>query len=226
MRHAGRQMTPNCGMRGGDSMTSIGKFRTRVAAIGVIATMAAAPSVHAQSPQVPRLITQAINPANLTTLAGNTRPEANAANDRGMVPDSMPLDHMLLQLRRSDVQEQAFVTLIDQLHDRNSPNFHKWLTVGEIGTRFGPATADIQAVTGWLAQNGFAVNVVYTNGMVIDFSGTAGQIRNAFHTEIHTLSVNGVTHIANMSDPSCASRSSWQHHHILRRGAGGSRDDL
>ena len=37
--------------------------------------------------------------------------------------------------------------------------------------------------------------------MVIDFSGTAGQIREAFHTEIHYLDVSGVQHFANMSDP-------------------------
>ena len=37
--------------------------------------------------------------------------------------------------------------------------------------------------------------------MVIDFSGTAGQVREAFHTEIHHLDVNGIKHIANMSDP-------------------------
>jgi hypothetical protein len=182
-------------------MTNTRKFLARIAAaIGAIVLVAAVPSVRAQSP-APRLITQPINPAQLTTLAGNTRPEANAANDRGMVPDSFQLNHMMLQMRRSNVQEQAFETLIDQLHDRNSPNFHQWLTVSEIGTRFGPATADIQAVTGWLAQNGFAVNVVYTDGMVIDFSGTAGQVRTALHTEIHQLSVDGVAHIANMSDP-------------------------
>lgn len=37
--------------------------------------------------------------------------------------------------------------------------------------------------------------------MVIDFSGTAGQVRQAFQTEIHQLNVKGVSHIANMSDP-------------------------
>jgi len=37
--------------------------------------------------------------------------------------------------------------------------------------------------------------------MVIDFSGTAGQVRTAFHTEIHNLVVNGKNHIANISDP-------------------------
>jgi subtilase family serine protease len=108
---------------------------------------------------------------------------------------------MLLQLRRSPAQEQAVETLIDQLHNPSSPNFHKWLTTAQIAARFGLATSDIQAVTRWLAQSGFAVNTVYPGGMVIDFSGTAGQVRNAFHTEIHHLSVDGVAQIANMSDP-------------------------
>ena len=35
----------------------------------------------------------------------------------------------------------------------------------------------------------------------MDFSGTAGQIRETFHTEIHNLMVDGTPHIANMSDP-------------------------
>ncbi len=37
--------------------------------------------------------------------------------------------------------------------------------------------------------------------MVIDFSGTAGDVRKTFHTEIHHLDVRGEHHIANMSDP-------------------------
>jgi subtilase family serine protease len=45
------------------------------------------------------------------------------------------------------------------------------------------------------------VNTVYPSGMSIDFSGTAGQVSAAFHTEIHRLSVGGKDHIANMTDP-------------------------
>jgi subtilase family serine protease len=41
--------------------------------------------------------------------------------------------------------------------------------------------------------------------MVIDFSGTAAQLEAAFHPALHTLSVNGVTHIANMANPSIPS---------------------
>ena len=63
------------------------------------------------------------------------------------------------------------------------------------------AAQDLATITGWLKSHGFTVNRVYPNGIVIDFSGTAGQVREAFHTEIHNLEVNGAAHIANMSDP-------------------------
>ena len=162
------------------------------------------PSAHAQQPAgspAQPMITGQIVETNLVTLSGNTRPEANAANDRGRVADNLAMPHMLLQLRRPAAQEQALVTLIDQLHDRKSPNFHHWLSAAEVGAQFGPAASDIQTITGWLQQQGFAVNVVYPNGMVIDYSGTAGQVRVAFHTEIHDLIADGVAHIANMTDP-------------------------
>src|ERR1017187_3006622 len=37
--------------------------------------------------------------------------------------------------------------------------------------------------------------------MSIRFSGSAAQVQNAFHTEIHNLTVKGEAHIGNMSDP-------------------------
>ena len=148
------------------------------------------------------LVTQPVNDGNLFRLAGNTRPEAqNTASDRGRVDNATPMPHLMLQLRRPAAQEQSLATLIDQQHDPNSPNYHHWLTANEIGAQFGPAASDIAAVTNWLTQHGFSVNTVYPNGMAIDFSGTAGQVSAAFHTEIHNLSVNGTPHFANVTDP-------------------------
>src|SRR5208282_428490 len=60
---------------------------------------------------------------------------------------------------------------------------------------------DIDTIAGWLRAHGFRVNYIYPSAMLIDFSGTAGSILDAFHTEIHSLSVNGKSHFANMSDP-------------------------
>jgi subtilase family serine protease len=149
----------------------------------------------------PVLITQNVDETKLVTLPGNTRPEANAKNDRGRVADSLPLDHMLLQLKRSPEQERELLQLIEQLTDSSSPNFHRWLTAKEFGERFGVVEQDRDKIKNWLRSHGFQVNVDYTNGLLIDFSGTAGQVREAFHTEIHELSVEGLKHIANMSDP-------------------------
>ena len=158
------------------------------------------PAVHAQLP-TRTLITGSISENILFTLKGNTRPEANAENDRGRVADQFPIEHMMLLLRQPSQQERALDNFIDNLTDNSSPEFHHWLTASELGIKYGPAEADIDSVTGWLQSRGFIVNTLYPNRLLIDFSGTAGQLHEAFHTEIHQLDVSGTRHIANMSDP-------------------------
>jgi subtilase family serine protease len=157
--------------------------------------------IRAQSPRSRVMVTQPVNDNVLHRLAGNTRSQANARNDAGPVADDLAMEHMLLQLQRPPEQEQAVQQLIESQQEPQSPNYHRWLTAAEVGAAFGPAQEDIDAVTGWLKSHGFTVNSVYPSGMTIDFSGTAGQVQAAFHTAIHQLSVNGVQHIANMSDP-------------------------
>jgi subtilase family serine protease len=61
--------------------------------------------------------------------------------------------------------------------------------------------ADIQAVTGWLAAHGFTEIEVGVGRTAIEFSGNAGQVRGAFHTEIHQFFVQNQTRFANYSDP-------------------------
>jgi subtilase family serine protease len=147
------------------------------------------------------LIREAIDETRLHRLAGNTRPEVQTAADAGAVADSLAMDHMLLQLQRSPEQEQAAQTLVQQLHDPKSPNFHKWITAAQYAQSFGLTQQDIDTVTAWLRSQGFTVNTVYPNGLTIDFSGTAGQVARAFHTSIHYLNSGGKRHIANVSDP-------------------------
>jgi subtilase family serine protease len=147
------------------------------------------------------LIRDAVDENKLITLAGNTRPEVVTRNDLGAVADSLSLDHMMLQLKRSAEQEKAAAQFVDDLHNPKSPNFHKWLSAEEFGKEFGVSESDVQAITGWLQSHGFTIHSVSASAMVIDFSGTAGQVARAFHTSIHNLNVNGVHHIANVSDP-------------------------
>jgi len=165
------------------------------------ALLASRPALAQVSVPLRPLVTQTIDEGKLVTLRGNTRPEAVAANDRGPISFEFRMEHMLLQLQRAPEKEKELRQYIDGLTKPGSPNYHQWLTAREIGERYGLAQSDLDAITNWLRAHGFAVNVVYPSRMVIDFSGTAGQVREAFHTEIHALDVNGAKHIANMSDP-------------------------
>jgi hypothetical protein len=154
-----------------------------------------------QAATVPARITQPVNMENLVTLRGNTHPLARPEYDQGAAPDSLPTERMLLVLQRSAEQEAALRKLLDDQQIKSSPNYHMWLTPEQFGQQFGPADADIQAVTDWLTSQGFQVNHVATGRTVIEFSGTAGQVRQAFHTEIHKFVVQGEEHWANASDP-------------------------
>lgn len=167
-----------------------------------LATIGLAPSLWAQPSGRPLpMVLERIDDSRLVTLGHNTRPEAIPANDLGRVAEDFPLEHMLLQLKRSPERNAALDDYITQLHDSSSPNFHKWLTPEQFSEHFGASPADVEAVSRWLTSKGFTVHGVQPSGLMIDFSGTAGLVRRAYHTEIHHLQVNGVRHFANMSDP-------------------------
>src|SRR5579859_1042260 len=177
------------------------RFQSRFRVIILILSTVVCTSSEAIAQTTRRLVTQVVDERQTIELAGNIRPEASAQNDLGRVDDTLALDHMQLLLKRPTETEAALVRFIDLLHDPKSPYFHQWLTDGQFRANFGPADADVSMVSNWLSRHGLTVNGVQAGGMVIDFSGTAGQIRDAFRTEIHRLDVGGVGHVANMSNP-------------------------
>jgi hypothetical protein len=145
--------------------------------------------------------TSAVDENVLTPLAGNVHPLARAEFDQGKVSDSLLLEHIIMLLKRSPEQETALETRIDQMHNQQSPLYQQWLTAGEVGSCYGVADADVAAVSSWLQKHGFTVDYVTPSKMMLVFSGTAGQVAEAFRTEIHNLNVHGAKHIANMSPP-------------------------
>jgi subtilase family serine protease len=151
--------------------------------------------------QIPARITEAVDEGNLVGLTGNVHPLARAEFDRGAVSDAQPLHRMLLLLQRGAEQETALRQLLDDQQSKASPSYHNWLTPDQFGKQFGAADADVQAVTQWLAAQGFTGIKVGAGRTVVEFSGNAGQVRNALHTEIHQYAVKGETHFANASDP-------------------------
>jgi hypothetical protein len=159
------------------------------------------PRASAQDSPIPARIVGAIDPAQMVTLQGNVHPLARAAYDQGPLADAQPLHRMLLLLRRGADQEKVLRQLLDDQQSGSSPNFHQWLTPQQFGAQFGPAPVDVQTVTAWLEAQGFKINRVSAGMTVIEFDGTAGQVRNAFHTQMHRYVVNGQERNANASDP-------------------------
>ena len=154
-----------------------------------------------QAPFTPARITQAIDETQLFQLKGNVHPQARPEFEQGIVSDNTPMKRMMLLLQRSPEQETALRQLMDEQQSKDSPNFHKWLTPQQFGQQFGPADADVQAITDWLTSQGFH-DVRADNGrLTIEFSGDAGQVRKSFHTEIHHYLVNGEMRQANASEP-------------------------
>jgi hypothetical protein len=146
-------------------------------------------------------LTAPIDDTNRVTLSGTVHHLATATNDRGTVPDSTPLKRIQIQLKQSPAQQTAVRQLIDDLHNPTSPSFHQWLTPDQFGRQFGPSDADIATLSAWLAGKGFHVTKLNPGRQTLEFEGTAGQFRNAFHTEIHQYAVGGRMHYGNATDP-------------------------
>lgn len=146
------------------------------------------------------LITQPIDETRLTVLKGNTHRLAQPQFDLGPATATLAMNRMQLVLKRSASQEFALRTLLDDQQDKRSANYHKWVTPEAFGKQFGPSDSDVQIITSWLQSHGFQVGT--TKGRtVLEFSGSASQVQEAFHTVIHRYVVNGEEHWANASDP-------------------------
>jgi len=174
--------------------------RLAFALVSVCILVICSQSADAQSPQSAVSRIGPIEESSRVILKGNRHPLATAANDRGEVRPNLPMERMLLVLKRDVASDSALQELIANQQDKSSSGFHAWLSPEQFASRFGPSKPDLQTLTAWLQSHGFRVNRIARGGMSIDFTGTAAQVNEAFHTPIHSFVVNGKNHYANASD--------------------------
>lgn len=151
-------------------------------------------------------VTQTVNNQLVTSIQ---RTHLNFTNRRAplsRLADSAPMNHMQLVLKRSAARQAALDSLIADQHNPKSARFQKWLTPQEFGNSYGVVDSDIEAAKAWLVSQGFTVNKVFPNKMQIDFSGNAGLVNHAFHTqENHYKMKDGSLHVANAGNISIPS---------------------
>jgi Pro-kumamolisin, activation domain len=135
------------------------------------------------------------------SLGSGLRAHPWAQYDQGPVEASFPLRNLAFRIAPTPSQEHALETLLAQQQDRNSPNYHKWLTPEQYAARFGLSPNDIKKITDWLQSEGFtAIRVARASNMIM-FSGTAEQVERTFQTQIHRYQVNGQSQFYNVTPP-------------------------
>lgn len=135
-------------------------------------------------------------------MAGHVHPMASAANDIGAMDPATTLPAMTLVLRQSAAQQADLANLLAAQQDPASPEYHHWLTPEQYADRFGASADDVAKITAWLAQHNLQVTAVGRGRMSVTFTGTAGDVEQAFQVSMHRYSVNGRNHFANTAEPS------------------------
>lgn len=149
----------------------------------------------------PDRITRSIDPTSVVTLTGHVSGMARPEFDQGPVEPSRMLQ-VSMMFSPTAQQQQALLKLLADQQDSTSPNFHKWLTADQYGDRFGLSLGDIARIGTWLQSQGLKVTYVAHGRDFLSFEGSAAQVESAFRTQIHTYSVNGKAHFANVLAPS------------------------
>jgi subtilase family serine protease len=93
-------------------------------------------------------------------------------------------------------RNQLMQLLADQQNPA-SPQYHKWLSPAAFGSRFGRTTAEVAAVTDWLARQGF--QIVDASSREITSRVAVADAESAFATTIGASSDGAL--YANRSDP-------------------------
>ena len=146
-------------------------------------------------------VSEKIDDTLRVALPGNVHPLAIPQNDAGQVLPDQPMARMVLVLRPDASQDAALEELIRAQQDPSSPYFHQWLTPETFGEHFGISQNDLTQVTNWLEAQGMKIDEVPSSRRSIVFSGTAGQVETAFHTQMRKYSVKGQMHFANATNP-------------------------
>jgi subtilase family serine protease len=167
----------------------------RLRACGWIAACAMAAATLGAQSVVPRISSE-VGSSEQTTLKGSLHPLAQAQFDAGRMPSNTKLNGVSIVFSRTAAQEADLDALIAAQQNPASPLFHQWLNPDQFAARFGMSDADLEQVKSWLERQGFVVDSVARSKNMIRFSGTTGQVEQAFSTQMHYYKADGVQHFA------------------------------
>jgi len=91
--------------------------------------------------------------------------------------------------------------LAARLYNPSSPDYRHWLKPPEIGARFGPTSAEVEAVRKFFQSHNLSVVTVGAGNLYVRARGALGAVEKAFQVQIDNYSVGGATYFAPEGDP-------------------------
>jgi uncharacterized repeat protein (TIGR01451 family) len=137
--------------------------------------------------------------AGLTAAALHAFPSAAVEKQvlRGHVPAAalqqqatgrLPADQTLNLAIGLPLRDQAELTqLIQDLYNPANPQFHQYLTPEQFTQRFGPSSADYDALIAWAQANGLTVTRPHPNRVLLSVSGPVSAIEQALHVRMQVF---------------------------------------
>jgi uncharacterized repeat protein (TIGR01451 family) len=114
-------------------------------------------------------------------LHGHVPAAAARLQTVGNLEESKPLEVLIgLPLRN----RETLTNLLHGLYNPSSPAFHQYLTPAQFTEKFGPLSADYEAVTAFAKSNGLTVLQTYANRTLLDVRGSVADIEKTFHVHL------------------------------------------
>lgn len=126
------------------------------------------------------------NISNGNPLLVQAVPEAVATGQARLVSSLDGTRQLKLAIHLPAGNQDALNSLLQQLYDPASPNYHKYLSVDEFTARFGPSQDDYNTVVNWAKAQGLTVTNMTRNRHIVDVAGSVDTINNALHVVMST----------------------------------------
>jgi subtilase family serine protease len=88
----------------------------------------------------------------------------------------------------------ALDTMVQQMYDKTSANYHKFLTMKQFNDQFAPTAKEAGVVSAFLAAHNMKVTSTAPNNHFVVAQGSVGDAQTAFNTQINRAMVSGVMH--------------------------------
>ncbi|HEY9131304.1 MAG TPA: S53 family serine peptidase, partial [Dyella sp.] len=111
-------------------------------------------------------------------------PDAVSSGQAARLGDTQTAQVKKLALNLPLRNEAELDSLIQQIYDPHSPNYHHYLSAQEFADRFAPTQADYDAVVGWAQVNGFTVTRIVPNRRLVDVQAPVETIDRALHIKL------------------------------------------